>query len=189
VSIDELIRMLEDMRDRAATAAPAVALEMSRVYSVHLSRVTLRRTEAAPGQFGTPASPLSPPAIRTGALAASVTNWPGPSSGTTGRAFAGPHVIYGLTQETGAVHEARNFRYMHWENEGGQLWHLGSGARTSPTGRPTFWSSGATGGEWWKKKVFIPPRPYMEPALAEVIGDGSLQRGAALMFRSLVGHY
>lgn len=174
------------MRDRAASAAPAVALEMARVYSVHLSHVTLRRSYAAPGQFGTPASPLSPPAFRTGALAASVWPWPGPSSGTTGRAYAGPHVVYGRTQETGAVHEARNFRFMHWENSGGQLWHLGSGSRR---GSPVFESSIHSGGEWWKKRVWIPPRPFMEPALAEVAGDGSLQRGAALTFRSLVGHY
>jgi hypothetical protein len=46
-----------------------------------------------------------------------------------------------------------------------------------------------SGGEWWKKRVWIPPRPFMEPALAEVVADGSLQRGAALTFRSLVGQY
>ena len=60
---DELVRLLEDMRDRAAAAAPAVAMEMARVYSVHLSRVTLRRTEAAPGQFGTPAPPGESPGV------------------------------------------------------------------------------------------------------------------------------
>ena len=101
VTPDELVRLLEDMRDRAAAAAPAVAMEMARVYSVHLSRVTLRRTEATPGQFGTPAPPGSPPAFRTGALAGSVTHWPGPSSGMTGRAYAGPHTIYAVTQEPG----------------------------------------------------------------------------------------
>ncbi len=159
---DELVRLLEDMRDRAAAAAPAVALEMARVYSVHLSRVTLRRTVAARGQYGTPAPPGAPPAYRSGALAGSVWPWPGPSSGTTGRAFAGPHVIYGRTQEEGDIHTPTHFRYMHWVN---------------------------AGGSWYKKRVEIPARPYMEPALAEVVGDGSLQRGAALTFRSLVGHY
>lgn len=159
---DELVRLLEDMRDRAAVAAPAVALEMARVYSVHLSRVTLRRTSVAPGTFGTPAPPGAPPAFRTGALAGSVWPWPGPSSGTDGHAYAGPHVIYAATQELGAVHFARNFRFMHWRN---------------------------SGGEWWKKRVTIPARPYMQPAVAEVVGDGSLQRGAALTFRALVGHY
>jgi hypothetical protein len=159
---DELVRLLEDIRDRAATAAPAVAMEMARVYSVHLSRVTLRRTTAAPGQFGTPAPPGGPPAFRTGALAGSVTHWPGASSGMTGRAYAGPHTIYAVTQQEGAIHFARNFRYMHWTN---------------------------SGGEWWKKRVDIPPRPYMQPALADVIADGSLQRWAALTFRTLVGQY
>ena len=183
---DELVALLEDMRDRREAAAEPCALEMARVYSVHLSRVTLRRSYAAPGQFGTPASPLAPPAYRTGALAASVTHWPGASSGFTGRAYAGPHVIYGRTQETGAIHEARNFLFMHWENSGGPLWHLTPGTRAP---HPSFFSTKHPGGEWWKEKVWIPPRPYMEPAVLETVADGSLQRGAALMFRSLVGHY
>lgn len=162
MNIDEDIGIFEGVRDRAATAAPPVALEMARVYGVHLSRVTLRRSHAMPGQFGTPAPPGAPPAFRTGALSESVWPWPGPSSGMYGRAFAGPHTIYARTQETGAAHFARNFRYMHWIN---------------------------SGGEWWKKRVDIPARPYMQPALAEVVADGSVQRGAALMFRSLVGIY
>lgn len=160
MTLDELIAALEDMRDRAAKAAPAVALEMARVYSVHLSRVTLRRSFATPGQFGTPAAPGGPPAFRTGRLAESVWPWPGPSSGTTGRAFAGPHTIYARTQETGAVHFARNFPHMHWRN---------------------------SGGEWWKKRVDIPARPYMEPAVAEVIADGSLRSAAEAVFRAAVG--
>jgi hypothetical protein len=103
-----------------------------------------------------------------------------------GRAFAGPHTIYARTQETGAIHEARNFLFMHWENSGGPLWHLGAGSRQ---GNPSFFSTSHPGGEWWKKKVWIPPRPYIEPALAEVVADGSLVRSAALTFRSLVGYY
>ena len=91
-----------------------------------------------------------------------MTHWPGPSSGMTGRAYAGPHTIYAVTQEVGAVHFARRVSYMHWTN---------------------------SGGEWWKKRVDIPPRPFMQPAVAEVVADGSVQRAAALMFRSLVGHY
>ena len=184
MTIDELIRTLEDMRDRAAKAGAPCALEMARVYSVHLSRVTLRQRFAAPTQFGTPSPPLSPPAMRTGELAASVWPWPGSSSGTTGRAFAGPHVIYGRTQETGAIHEARNFEYMHWSNSFGPLWILGR--RGSPSGGPTFRSRRVEGGEWWKQKVWIPPRPYMEPALADVVADGSLTRAAALTFRGIV---
>jgi hypothetical protein len=161
-------------------------MEVARVYSAHLSHVTLRQSYSAPGQFGTPAAPLAPPAYRTGALAASVFPWPGPSSGFTGNAYAGPHVIYGRTQERGAIHEARNFRFMHWENDGGQLWHLGADSRR---GHPTFEYSIHPGGEWWKKRVYIPPRPYVEPGLYEVIADGSLVRSAALMWRSLVGYY
>lgn len=162
MTIDEAIALYKGVRDRAAVAGPPVAYEMARVYSAHLSMVTLRQRTAAPGQFGTPAPPGGPPAFRTGALAASVFPWPGPGSGMTGRAYAGPHTIYAATQETGGVHYARNFRYMHWVN---------------------------SGGEWWKKRVVIPPRPYMEPALIDVVADGSMQRGAALVFRSLVTFY
>ena len=134
VTLDELIGMLGDIRDRAAASGPPVAMEVARVYSAHLSHVTLRQSYASPGQFGTPAAPLAPPAYRTGALAASVFPWPGPSSGFAGNAYAGPHVIYGRTQETGAIHEARNFRFMHWSNDGGQLWHLGAGSRRGNPG-------------------------------------------------------
>mgnify|MGYP001587806543 CR=1 FL=1 len=162
MTLDELVGVLEDMRDRAAQAAPPVAMEMARVYSAHLSHVTLRRTEATPGQFGSPAPPGSPPAYRMGVLAGSVTHWPGPSSGLSALAYAGPHTIYAATQEYGAVHFARDHPYMRWHNDGG----------------------------WWaKKRVEIPARPYMQPAVAEVVADGSVQRAAALMFRSLVGHY
>ena len=129
---DELVRLLEDMRDRAAAAAPAVAMEMARVYSVHLSRVTLRRTEAAPGQFGTPAPPGSPPAFRSGLLAESVTHWPGPSSGMTGRAYAGPHTIYAVTQEVGADPlRTPEFRYMHWTKHA-----AANGGRSGSISRP-----------------------------------------------------
>lgn len=159
MNLDELIAVLEGIRDRAATAAPACALEMARVYSVHLSSVTLRQRFAAPGQFGTPSPPGAPPAFRTGLLSESVTHWPGPGSGTLGRAYAGPHTIYAVTQELGAIHYARRFRYMHWVNDGG---------------------------EWWKKRVDIPGRPYMQPALDDVVADGSLTRAAAVTFREWV---
>lgn len=159
---DELVDLLKETRDRAAAAAPPCALEMAKVYAVHLSTVTLRERVASIGQFGTPSPPGSPPAFRSGLLSESVTHWAGPSSGMTGRAYAGPHTIYAVTQELGAIHYARRFRYMHWINDGG---------------------------EWWKKRVNIPGRPYMQPALAAVVGDGSLTRDAAAVFRSLVGPY
>ena len=70
-----------------------------------------------------------------------------------------PHVIYAATQERGGIHQARHAKYMHWVN---------------------------TGGAWFKKRVDIPARPYMEPALREVIEDGSLTASAIEAFMAVV---
>lgn len=154
--------ILEGIADRASDAAPPVAREMARVYSVHLSRVTLRRTFSAPGQFGTPAPVGGPPAWRTGHLAESVTSWPGAQSGMRATWHAGPHTVYAAVQQFGRHIYARRFKYMHWTNDGG---------------------------EWWKKHVYVPARPYADVALDEVVADGSLLRSAALTFRAYVGFY
>ena len=151
------------MRDRAAQAAPPVAMEMARVYSAHLSQVTLRRTEATPGQFGTPAPRGSPPAYRTGVLAGSVTHWPGPSSGLSALAYAGPHTIYAATQEYGAVHFARDHPYMRWHE------------RRRLVGKKR-------GGNPRRGRTCSLPWPRW-------LLTGRCSRAAALMFRSLVGHY
>lgn len=161
MTVDELPAVLAIFRDRAAAAAGPTAKAMADTYKSHLTRVTLQRFHSAPGQFGTPSPPGEPIATRTGRLAGSVTSTQGASGPGFGSAYVSPHTIYAVTQEWGAVHHARR-RYMHWTN---------------------------TGGEWWKKRVDIPPRPYMRPATRETIADGSLQRSAMLMFRSMVGPY
>jgi hypothetical protein len=160
VTIEELIAKLEAIRDDAAAAMPECAMAMADTYKTHLITVTLRRSFAAPGQFGTPAPVGSPVAWRTGALAASVTAWPGVSTGFTATAHVAPHTVYAATQEYGRHIYARRFEFMHWRN---------------------------TGGEWWKKHVYVPPRPYLHPALADVVADGSLVRAAAERFASLTG--
>jgi len=156
VTPDELVDALQRYRDRAAQAMPEVAMAMADTYKDHLTRVTLRRSYAMPGQFGTPAPAGSPVAYRTGLLARSVTSWPGVYSGLSATAHVAPHTVYAATQEYGREIFARRFTYMHWRN---------------------------TGGEWWKKRVYVPPRPYLHPALADVIVDGSLRRSAILQFR------
>ena len=162
MTVDELLAELKEKRDRAAAAAPPVAMSMADTFKDHLRTVTLRRYIAAPGQFGTPAPIGGPPAWRSGALAASVTSWPGGSSGFRATASSGPHTIYAATQQYGQHIYARNFEYMHWRN---------------------------TGGEWWKKHVYVPPRPYMQPAVADIIADGSLQRNAEAVFTAFMGPY
>ena len=151
----ELVPVLQELRDKAATAAPAAVMGMADTYKTHLTRVTLRRSFAAPGQFGTSAAPGQPPAWRTGELARSVWVTPGASSGMTARASVGPHTIYARVQNQGAVNRPTRAHYMHWVN---------------------------SGGEWFKKRVVIPPRPYLEPALKDVIADGSLTTAAAEAF-------
>lgn len=173
MTLEELAEALESFRDRAAEAAPEVAMAMAGTYEDHLTRVTLRRTYSVPGQFGTPAPIGSPVSYRTGELARSVTRWPGASSGLSATAHVAPHTIYAAVQEHGQDIYARNFRYMHWINSGGgHYWPRHGGS--------AVWHEA---GEWWKEHVYVPPRPYMLPALNETAADGSLVRSAALEFR------
>lgn len=159
MTLDELIAKLEAIRDDAAAAMPACAMAMADTYKTHLTTVTLRRSFAAPGQFGTPAPVGSPVAWRTGALAASVTAWPGAFSGFTATAHVAPHTVYAATQEYGREIFAKR-TYMHWINDRGP---------------------------WWKKRVYVPPRPYLGPALRDVVEDGSLVRAAGARFAELTG--
>ena len=159
MTIDELIAKLEAIRDEAAAAMPACAMAMADTYKAHLTTVTMRRSFATPGQFGSPAPPGAPVAWRTGALAASVTAWPGGSSGFSATAHVAPHTVYAGVQEYGREIFAKR-HYMHWINDRGP---------------------------WWKKRVYVPPRPYLRPALDDVVADGSLVRSAGGTFVSLTG--
>jgi hypothetical protein len=153
------VPVLEALRDRAATAAPPAVTAIGQTYQKHLQKVTLRRYFATPGQFGTSSPPGQPPAWRTGAMARSVTTVVGPSSGMTATASVGPHVIYARTQNEGGIHRPSRARYMHWIN---------------------------SGGSWYLKRVNIPARPFMEPALRECIENGSLTKAAAEAFLAWV---
>ena len=166
MTIDELIAKLEAIRDEAAAAMPACAMAMSDTYKEHLTRVTLQRSIASTwpgppgkGQFGSPAPAGSPIAYRFGNLSRSVTSWPGGSSGYSAFAHVAPHVVYAGVQEYGAVIDAHR-PYMRWYNSRG----------------------------WWAlKRVKVPPRPYLRPALDDVSADGSLERAAGEKFASLTG--
>ena len=155
ITPEELPGLLRAIQARAADAAPAAVMAIGQTYQKHLQKVTLRRSFAAPGQFGTPAIPGQPPAWRTGALAMSVTTIAGASSGTVASAWVGPHVIYARVQNQGAVNRPTHARYMHWIN---------------------------SGGEWYKRRVKIPPRPYMKPALEDCLDNGSLTKAAIESF-------
>lgn len=134
-------------------------MAVAQTYQKHLQKVTLRRSFAAPGQFGTPAAPGQPPAWRTGELARSVTTAAGASSGLTARATVAPHTVYARLQNEGGVNRPTRAKYMHWIN---------------------------SGGEWYAKRVRIPARPYMLPALDDCIANGSLTRAAMEAFYAKV---
>lgn len=147
ITPEEVPGFLKLIRDRAATAAPPTVMAIAQTYQKHLQKVTLRRAFSAVGQFGTSAAPGQPPAWRTGALARSVVTATGASSGVTASAWVGPHVIYARIQDQGGVNRPTHARYMHWVN---------------------------SGGSWYLKRVRIPPRPYMKPALEDCLANGSL---------------
>ena len=173
---DELIDKLQRYRDMAVAAMPEVAMAMADEYKDHLTHVTLRQRYAAPDQFGTPSPPGSPVAWRTGKLAESVTSWPGASSGMSATAHVAPHTIYAGVQEYGREIFAKRFEYMHWVNGPGDFWQARAAGGHSYSWHPT-------GGSWYAKRVFVPPRPYLQPALEDVVADGSLLRAASLRFR------
>ena len=159
ITLEELPGVLKALRDKAAEAAPPTVMAIADTYKTHLTRVTLRRSFAAPGQFGTPAAPGQPPAWRTGRLAGSVTSVLSGSAGLTASATVGPHVIYSRVQAQGAVNRPTHAKYMHWVN---------------------------SGGSWYKKAVRIPARPYLEPALDDCIANGSLVKAAMEAFYAVV---
>ena len=160
MTIDEVPALLAGIRDQAAEAAGPCAKAIANTYKTHLTRVTLQEYHSAPGQFGTP-SPrdVGPVASRTGRLAASVTSWYGAAGPGYGSASVAPHTVYSVTQEWGEEHTPSHFKYMHWTN---------------------------SGGEWWKKRVKIPQRPYMRTATDQTIADGSLTRAAMESWVSIV---
>jgi hypothetical protein len=43
-----------------------------------------------------------------------------------------------------------------------------------------------SGGSWYKKRVRIPPRPYMKPALEDCLSNGSLVKAAMEAFYAKV---
>lgn len=157
--------LLEQIQARAAEAAPPVVLSMANDYYRQVQR-NLRFRAHGIGFFIPPRGPWTnapagePPALASGDLAGSVEVMPGVMGGTFATASVAPHTIYATVQEYGRDIYPRFKRYMHWIDEGGAH---------------------------FAKKVSIPERPYMRPALEEVIFSGSLQRSAIEAFISATG--
>ncbi len=153
----ELPALLASIRDRVLAAAEPAAMGMAKAYR---AQVIFELTRYAhPAHTRTPSPPGQPPAMISGALAASVTAVPGASSGAIGRASVAPHTVYAAIQEYGGPMHARPGRYMHWISDGI---------------------------DYYAKHVILPPRPYLRPAAEVSIADGSLGRAAAEAFEAVV---
>jgi hypothetical protein len=154
VTPGELPGYLAAMRDTAASAAAPAADAMAAAFQDHVQNVTLRQSGTHPPFTRTPAPPGAPPARITGDLSSSVIVRPARGA-VTATASAGPTVIYAAVQEYGRVISARNVKYMRWFMDG--TW-------------------------WYRRRVYVPPRPYMRPARTAVIRDGTLRRAASAAF-------
>jgi len=159
VTVDELPAMFEGIAAKVLDAAKPAVDAMADTFQDYVVR-ELNRFQVSIGAFGTPSpAHIGPPAHRSGKLAGSVTVSPGASGGGVATASVAPHTIYARTQEVGEIHRAKRL-YMHWINDGG---------------------------EWWRKMVDIPERPYMRPAHDATIADGSLTRAAMEAFVRATG--
>jgi phage gpG-like protein len=166
VTPQECLALLEAVRDKAAKAAPDMAMAMGRAHQDHLTRVTLSRFQSVPMER-TPSPPGAPPAAMTGRLRGSVTCVQGASSGVVGRSVVGPHTIYAATQEWGGVHYGRPHMW---------LWLRYAGAEE------------VRRRGWVKRVVHIPERPYMRPSRDEVIANGAITAAAsASLMRQIFG--
>lgn len=158
ISPEELPAVLRELRDKAAVAAEPCVMAMAGTFKDRLTGVTLRRYSHPPATK-TPSPPGQPPAWMTGELARSVTSVLGPSGGMTATATVGPHTVYARIQEYGGSIRPVRARFLRWTEDG--IVH-------------------------YSKHVRLPPRPYMRPAIREVIEDGSLTRAAAEAFMAAV---
>lgn len=159
ISYSELPGVLQAVRDRIATAAPACAKAMGDTYYDRLTKVTLRRYSHAPATKTPAPRRTGPPAWMTGDLARSVTVVRGPSSGMRASVTVGPHTVYARIQELGGHIRPVRARYLRWTEDG--VTHF-------------------------SKHVYIPERPYVKPTVRDVILDGSLTRAASEAYMAWV---
>jgi phage gpG-like protein len=137
---------------RAAAAGPA-ALATVRAMSLLGVAVTMEVLSQRAHGEGEPAGPAGePPSVVSGTLRRSVKATP-PQSLGPGRAGAavGSSVVYARIQEFGGVIEAKG-GMLHWTD--------GSGAH-------------------FAKRVELPARPYLHPAIQLMVGSGRLREVAA----------
>jgi phage gpG-like protein len=158
MQIEAVPGLISAFKVRASDAAPPVVMAIASAYRRQVER-ELRLRAHPPGTW-TNSPRGQPPALMTGRLVGSLTESPGASTGTLATATVAPHTVYASVQEYGREIYARRHKYMKWRNDHGV---------------------------WYKKRVFVPPRPYMRPALTQSIEDGSLTRAAVDAFQAAMG--
>jgi hypothetical protein len=148
--------MFAEIEVKVGAAASPAVLAMAHTFERAVKRTLSLRSRGL-HDFRSPGERGQPPAIRTGALRNSVIS-AGGGGDPVAEASVGPTVFYAGIQEFGGFMNARPGGYMHFRS----------------------------GGEWFLKHVHVGPNPYMRPALAACIGDGSLGRAAADAFEIAV---
>lgn len=167
ITPDEALALLETFRDRAAIAAPAMAMAMGQRHQGHLRDVTLVRSGAHAPVTPTPSAPGMPPAQMTGRLRASAACVRGPGGGMHASSVVSVNTIYAATQEWGGVHHGNPHMW---------LWVRFIGPDESRRRG------------WVRRSVTIPPRPFMRPSAADVIEDGSVtEAGSAALMNAVFG--
>lgn len=157
--------VLEALIARVMEAPPDAAMAMAKRYQDHLQNVTLRRYTHAPLTWTNSPAETGTPAWVTGNLERNIRTRPGLRTTFTAQASTGSYAIYARVQEEGAEIWHKTANWLHWVNIDPRI-----GLLT----------------DWYRKFVKIPPRPYMKPALHDVMADGSLTESAAASFLATV---
>lgn len=153
----DLPGVLRDLQQRAAMAAPDAATAMALAYQRHLVTQTLVRYTHPP-RTKTPSPPGAPPALVTGTLRRSVRVEPAAGL-VRATARVAPHTVYARIQELGGHIYPVRAKALRWVEDG--TVHFA-------------------------RHVYLPPRPYMAPALRETVASGALRDAAARAFAQTV---
>jgi hypothetical protein len=160
VTPDQAIALMQAIQDKAAKAAPPMAMAMGETHEAYLKNVTLARY-SHPAVTQTPAPVGEPPASITGTLRRSITCVRGAGGGMVGSSVVAPHTIYAATQEFGEVHRGSPHMWL-W------LHYIGP-VEVKRRG-------------WVKRVVDIKARPYMRPSRDAVIASGAVTSAANAAF-------
>ena len=165
----ELPAYLEAIKARVEASVVPVAQRMGSAYKEHLVDYTLHESGSHAPVTRTPAPPGRPPAFMPGglhgSLAGSVTQGPTYGGDGVARTSVAPHTIYAATQQWGSVHTGNPHMWL-WVGYVGPMEVLRRG--------------------WLRREVKIPPRPFMNVAVDEMIANGQLGRVAAETFDAVV---